>query len=93
MRVVNPVTPGLGGPQVIRRRDGSQGPAHAFRGSNGHLVSAKVKQLQNREKAKCDQFFSSTLGVRIGNRMERLVNSGRSGGDRLICEGFDPGSE
>ena len=32
MRVVDSVTPGLGGPQVIRRRNGSQGPALADRG-------------------------------------------------------------
>ena len=33
VRVVDPETPGLGGPQVNRRRDGSQGPAHVSRGS------------------------------------------------------------
>ncbi len=32
MRVVNFATPGLGGPQVIRRWNGSQGPALADRG-------------------------------------------------------------
>jgi hypothetical protein len=32
VRVVDSVTPGLGGPQVIRRRNGSQGPALAERG-------------------------------------------------------------
>jgi hypothetical protein len=35
VRVVNPVTSGLGGPQVKRRQNGSQGPAHASRGRNG----------------------------------------------------------
>ena len=32
MRVVDSATPGLGGPQVIRRWNGSQGPALACRG-------------------------------------------------------------
>ncbi len=56
MRVVNPVTPGLGGPQVIRRRDGSQGPAFASRGMSGFRKGAL-----HTARGDCDQFFSSTL--------------------------------
>ncbi len=44
-------------------------------------------------EAKCDQFFSSTLwgGDRQPAGTPRF--SGSWAGDRLICEGFDPGSE
>ena len=106
MRVVNSVTPGLGGPQVIRRRDGSQGPAHAFRGTTASesLLSRDArkgipetkssrKPFEPRE-AKCDQYFSSTLwgGDREPDRNDPLIR-GEPEGDRLICEGFDPGSE
>ena len=59
MRVVDPVTPGLGGPQVIRRRDGSQGPAHATRGWEEGLPRGSSSGTPRR--ASCDQHFSSTL--------------------------------
>ena len=66
MRVVDPVTPGLGGPQVIRRRDGSQGPALASRGWTDEADGCSQGRLGSSEpigprEAKCDQYFSSTL--------------------------------
>ena len=63
MRVVDSVTPGLGGPQVIRRRNGSQGPAHAFRGLivDGSVRKGTIAEPFESRKAKCDQYFSSTL--------------------------------
>ncbi len=92
MRVVNPVTPGLGGPQVIRRRDGSQGPAHASRGTTGFWLALSMdarksiaemrteqRSRSDREKRSATSIFPQPFGVRIGNRPERLDLSGNFG--------------
>ena len=94
MRVVDSVTPGLGGPQVIWRRDGSQGPAFAFRGTDGYWLSllnearkgagttmTSWQSLGPRE-ANCDQyFFPQPFGTRIGNQPGPLASARRTGGE------------
>ena len=73
MRAVDPKRPAWVVPR-FRRRDGSQGPAHAARGTTGFTLHSfdECSQEHLREKsrvgdqsvswgAKCDQYFSSTL--------------------------------
>ena len=98
MRAVNFTTPGLGGPQVIWRRDGSQGPAFAFRGTGGYQLSwlngarkgtgttkMSGKSFGPRE-GNCDQFFSSTLWDedRHPDGTDRLSEKNRRGTDSFV---------
>ncbi len=74
MRVANPVTPGLGGPQVTRRRDGLQGPAFASVGTKAFGSCPSPHARKGRGATRCEyerpseplraiatSFFSSIL--------------------------------
>ena len=81
MRVVNPVTPGLGGPQVNK--------------AAGWLARTGTRLMwsQDRGKRRATSIFPQPFGW--GSEAEGNDPFIRGGpeSDRLICEGFDPGSE
>jgi hypothetical protein len=90
------------GPPETECRDGSQGPAHVLEavwsadggeiGRPARAAGSSVIGSSLSAKGRCDQFFSSTLSGEDrepeGEPCKRVV-----AGDRLIFEGFDPGSE
>ncbi len=77
MRVVDPHTPGLGGPQVGGVGDGSQGPAPVLRSRGGRSATS---------------IFLNPWGEDREPAVRPRLRGGAAG-DRPIREGFDPGSE
>jgi hypothetical protein len=106
VRVVNPVTPGLGGPQVKKVagwlartgiRFSGDGWIPTFlveRGSQGHRHDEgewEVIRTAGRELRPV--FFLNPLGRGSAPGRNGSLEREEPAGNRLICEGFDPGSE
>ena len=106
MRVVNPVTPGLGGPQVNKAAGWLARTGIRFSGDGWRLALSLLNRARKSTGNEDGReiigttgselrpvFFPQPFGTRIGSRRNDSLRREGPEGNRLICEGFDPGSE